>query len=104
MSAPTGNGKVGGRELKANPFGNYSLKEAQQPTGSSSSNVHGPNESRPTATKETPFSNYSFKEAQAQVQAAAEPGSPSVSINNSKPFFDYARSEAESRSLPELQH
>ncbi|KAJ2322742.1 hypothetical protein GGI00_005833, partial [Coemansia sp. RSA 2681] len=62
MSAPTGNGKVGGRELKANPFGNYSLKEAQQPAGGSSG-VHAPNE----------------------------------------PFVDYARSEAESRSLAESQ-
>ncbi|KAJ2733635.1 Cell morphogenesis protein PAG1 [Coemansia sp. BCRC 34962] len=41
MSAPAGSGKGGGRELKANPFGNYSLREAQQPTRSSNSNSLG---------------------------------------------------------------
>ncbi|KAJ2068158.1 hypothetical protein GGI08_001018 [Coemansia sp. S2] len=95
MSAPAGSGKGGGRELKANPFGNYSLMEAQQPTRNNNNNLgnsgHGPSEPpRPAPLRETPFSNYSFKEAQLQTQsiaplpptAAAEPSSPTVSISN----------------------
>ncbi|KAJ2111557.1 hypothetical protein GGF48_005464, partial [Coemansia sp. RSA 921] len=54
MAAPLHGTNEGTNEPRPNPFGNYSLLEAQQPKAVGSS----------AAVRESPFANYSFKEAQ----------------------------------------
>ncbi|KAJ2359295.1 Cell morphogenesis protein PAG1 [Coemansia sp. RSA 2618] len=78
MAAPmqeTGGEGTGKREPRPNPFGNYSLLEAQQPARASGSSNNNNNSSYMPA-QESPFANYSFKEAQ---QSGAGPPSPTVS-------------------------
>ncbi|KAJ2142488.1 Cell morphogenesis protein PAG1, partial [Coemansia sp. RSA 678] len=54
MAAPLHGTNEGTNEPRPNPFGNYSLLEAQQPKAVGSS----------AAARDNPFANYSFKEAQ----------------------------------------
>ncbi|KAJ2254360.1 Cell morphogenesis protein PAG1, partial [Coemansia sp. RSA 454] len=54
MAAPLHGTNEGTNEPRPNPFGNYSLLEAQQPKAVGSS----------AAARDSPFANYSFKEAQ----------------------------------------
>ncbi|KAJ2498637.1 Cell morphogenesis protein PAG1 [Coemansia sp. RSA 1972] len=54
MAAPLHGTNEGTNEPRPNPFGNYSLLEAQQPKAVASN----------AAARDSPFANYSFKEAQ----------------------------------------
>ncbi|KAJ2612611.1 Cell morphogenesis protein PAG1 [Coemansia sp. RSA 1365] len=87
MAAPNGEGDDAfRREPRPNPFGNYSLLEAQRPGGIATASA------TPAATtasgiesshntniplKTSPFANYSFQEAQ---QSSTDPPSPTFSI------------------------
>ncbi|KAJ2391275.1 Cell morphogenesis protein PAG1 [Coemansia sp. RSA 2611] len=74
----TGDETGGCRELRANPFGNYSLLEAQQPARGAGA---GPNGTAAPA-RESPFANYSFQEAQQNGQALPfPPPSPTASAD-----------------------
>ncbi|KAJ1874016.1 Cell morphogenesis protein PAG1 [Coemansia sp. RSA 990] len=83
----------GKREPRPNPFGNYSLLEAQQPTrpaaGLGNSSGNGSNSGFPPVHA-SPFANYSFKEAQ---QNGLAPASPTTSA--------YGSSAANSQSAAE---
>ncbi|KAJ2123145.1 Cell morphogenesis protein PAG1 [Coemansia sp. RSA 720] len=66
MAAPLHGTSEGPSEPRPNPFGNYSLLEAQQPARAVGSSAFA-------SARDSPFANYSFKEAQ---QNDACPSSP----------------------------
>ncbi|KAJ2080522.1 Cell morphogenesis protein PAG1 [Coemansia sp. RSA 988] len=83
------------RKPRPNPFGNYSLLEAQRPGGIAATSAVAtatastavpaiePSRSSSIPLKASPFANYSFQEAQ---RSSADPPSPTASVRtNTKP-------------------
>ncbi|KAJ2850908.1 Cell morphogenesis protein PAG1 [Coemansia brasiliensis] len=77
---PDNNGGGAKREPRPNPFGNYSLLEAQQSTRPSRLGGSSSNNSGCPPVRASPFANYSFKEAQ---QNGLAPPSPTTSAYGS---------------------
>ncbi|KAJ2086514.1 Cell morphogenesis protein PAG1 [Coemansia sp. RSA 986] len=86
------NNRLGKDPPPPNPFGNYSLMEAQRSSGASTNS--NTNEQQPlrqlsAPAKENPFLSYSFMEAQQQSfrssSTALEPSSPTVASSSLEP-------------------
>ncbi|KAJ2799454.1 Cell morphogenesis protein PAG1, partial [Coemansia guatemalensis] len=90
MTAPGSDGdEAFRREPRPNPFGNYSLLEAQRPGGIATASAAAAGTAAPgieasrsanIPPKVSPFANYSFQEAQ---RSNADPPSPTTSVRTS---------------------